>query len=436
MESYFYANIAISTLVLVLIKYGKGSNNANYYLTLAAIIAWFIPYSLIAQLIPDQVLAEPTIISLSKVNSIIVNDDVSKSIINIGVFVKWLLWSLLSVGILIFAKQMIQIISCQRRIMAEPSLAYSSELSDKHKVNIFSLNQDNSGFILGIFNPVVIISDKLLESQFLDLIIAHEKQHIKSYDNLRLFLLEFCGCVFWWNPWVLKLISVNRFLIEARCDEKASKTFGVHQYIKDLSSLLLLNHYRHHQRDINNVMCSVISSEKHNITRIKLLKESRKMTIRTKILYSVITLSTLTMMSWNTIATAINNDKHEAQQTEMKRLGALMNFDITVIDRTAINGMVRETSSNIVLWVDFDKKAEFMIHDKFKFNLNVKDLEELAFVEIELIEINKSAENTVATPRLAVNYSKEAMIEIDNPDISINAYAIKFTPLKTTNPEA
>ncbi|MBL4909734.1 MAG: hypothetical protein JKX78_06885 [Alteromonadaceae bacterium] len=68
MENYLYINTVISLIVLVIIKYGKGTSYANYYLSSLAIISWCIPYAYIASLLPKEMTTNPVIIAFSQIN--------------------------------------------------------------------------------------------------------------------------------------------------------------------------------------------------------------------------------------------------------------------------------------------------------------------------------------------------------------------------------
>ena len=69
MENYLYISAFISIVVLFFIHYGKGTSNANYYLSCLAIIAWFIPYNLLAELIPKEALRAPIILAFSEITT-------------------------------------------------------------------------------------------------------------------------------------------------------------------------------------------------------------------------------------------------------------------------------------------------------------------------------------------------------------------------------
>jgi len=431
MENYLYISTAISFIVLTLVKYGKGTSNANYYLSSLAIISWFIPYSYMAELTPKEILVGPVVIAFSQVSTASVLSNEQNIYFDIELWLKYGLWALISIGVLLLINRIIRFVKWNNQVKNDSSLSLMSGLSSKYQLPIYSLNKVSSGLLLGIFNPVIIISKLITDPKHIELIVAHEKQHLANNDNLRLMLLEVAECLFWWNPFVRKLINTNRFFIEARCDESASKEYGHNEYIEGLASLILL---KLHDKP-SNLVCTATSTNKNNIARIKLLKEKRKMTFRKKLIYTLIALTTVTTMSWNTLATAINSELIQQTKVEQKQLGALVEFDATIMKKNI--GNIEDTYQNkILLWVNFDKKATIKIGESFTVNFKAKDMGESVFLEYELIESILSNEKIVSKPKLTVDYGKEAIIEIDNPQVSDYAYLIKATPVKAPNPSS
>ena len=436
MENYFYISTAISLAVLVLIKYGKGTSNANYYLSSLAIISWFIPYPYIAELIPKEALIEPVVIAFSQITSANIVSNEQNIYFDIELWLKWGLWALMSIGLLLLINRVITFVKWNNQIKNDSSLTLISELSSKHKFPIYSANKVLSGLLLGIFNPIIIISKLITDPKHIELIIAHEKQHLVNKDNLRLMILEMVECLFWWNPLVRKLINTNRFFIEARCDESTSKKYGHNDYIEGLASLILL---KQHDKQ-SNLVCTATSNNKNNIARIKLLKENRKMTFRKKLVYTMIAFTAVTTMSWNTLATATSSEKAQHTKAAQKQLGVLVNFDALITSKR--NGNENDTyHSQMTLWVNFDEKASFKLGEQefpegFIINFTAKDLGDSTFLEYELIETMNLDEKIISKPRLTVDYGKEAIIEIDNSQVSQYAYLIKATPLKVQNPSS
>lgn len=452
MENYLYISSAISLVVLIFIKYGKATSNANYYLSSLAIISWFIPYPHIADLIPKEVLVEPVIIAMSQVSYANIVSHESSIYFDIELWLKWGLWAFMSIGIILMLNRVISFTKWKGLIKNDSSLTQRTELTSKHQVPIYSANKISSGLLLGIFNPIIIISKSITDPKHIELIIAHEKQHLESKDNLRLMLLEVVECLFWWNPLIRRLINANRFFIEAKCDERTSKKYGHYEYIEDLASLILFKQ----NETPSNLVCTATSNSKNNIARIKLLKEKREMSLRKKLTYLLIAFSTLTTISWNTLATATSNDKAQQAIADQKQLGVLVSFD-AIITNKLIENEEDTYRYQVTYWAEFNEKFTFNLGEfgldmgepnkkstfkmrgettpkGFIINITAKDLGDSAELEYELIESTQSTEKIVSRPRLKVNFGKEATINIDNPRVSKYEYLIKATPLKAQNP--
>jgi beta-lactamase regulating signal transducer with metallopeptidase domain len=431
MENYLYISTTISLIVLILLKYGKGTSTANYYLSSLAIVSWLIPYPYLAELIPKEALIEPVAFNFSTLTSdTIVN---SKQSINLAnkLWLKWGLWALFSIGVLLLVNRLKEALVWQNKIKKDPTLILNKELSAQYQLTIYSVDNISNGLLVGILSPVIIISKLITDPKHIALIITHEKQHLVNKDNIRLTLLEIVECLFWWNPLVRLLITMNRFLIEVRCDEKASKKYGRDDYIEDLASLILLNH----RNKPNNFVCTATSHNQNNITRIKLLKEKRIMTFRKKLTYAMIAFTTVTTMSWNTLATATSNEAVQQVSDQQEQLGALVDFDAMITNNKKGNS---ESTYHyqVTLWMNFDKKSTIKIGEDFTINFKANDLGESVFLEYELIESRESKEEIISKPKLTSTYGKEITIEINNPQVSEYAYLIKSTTLKATNPSS
>lgn len=427
MEIYLLINISISLLTLALLKFAQGSNQANYLLSSFAILAWFIPYPWLAQLIPEQALVNPTIISQSFVTLSSSLTTANSNMFDFAQLGYWLAIVSLVIGMALLIKQIAYLVKLKREILSDVSLKYLKELSEKNQVPVYSASNVPIGMLLGFRRPIVVIANSIKDVRQINLIVCHEKAHMERYDNYRLALLAMIECLFWWNPLVRKLVSKNRVFIEILCDERASKAYGIDDYVNDFAGLILQNN----QHNMLSLYSTATSSKSNNILRLKLLKENRVMTLNKKLTYVTTVFTALLAMTWNTIAIATNNT---SDSLTSENYGALVNFDVKVQDRSdSEQESIRETT--MAIWVDFDKQAEIKIGDKFAFNLKVSDQGELAGIDMEIIEISNDSEKVISKPRLKTAFKQAALIEIDNYTVSPHAYAIKLTPERALQPE-
>jgi hypothetical protein len=242
-------------------------------------------------------------------------------------------------------------------------------------------------------------------------------------------LLEIVECLFWWNPLVRKLISINRFFIEVRCDENTSKEYGYNNYINDLASLILLKDHN----EPSNLVCTATSNNKNNIHRIKLLQEKRRMTLSKKLTYTLTLCITLISMSWNTLATATHSEQTQQTEVEQNKLGVLVDFE-TIVEKKIIGNITETHKNKMLIWTNFAEKVTIKVSDNFSVNFTAEDMGESVSLSYELIEAKQTTTETIVEPKLTVDYGTEAIIEIDNPQLSEYAYLIKTTPSKSFHP--
>ncbi len=423
MEDYFFVSLCISIAVLILLKYSKLPNKFNYYLSNLAIVSWLIPYSFLAKLVPETALKQPLILAIYSTNSpqTVISHTQSNSVYDYYFLILFQL--LIAIGVLILVKNILHFYRWKKQIISDPSFNVSRHLSTRYSAPVYTSEHINNGLTLGLFNPVIVVSNAISTSKYIDLIIAHEKQHLACKDNLKLFILEVTECLFWWNPIVKKLVNYNRLFIEVNCDERASITYGIDNYTEKLADLILLNH-----QTITQPVPTVISTNKHNIYRVKRLKEKRKMTYKNKLICSLIIILSSALVSWNTLATATKDNNEVSQQ-----LGAFIEIDMLISNQ--LQGDEQDTYQNkISLWTNFDEQVSFKTNDELSINLKAIDLGESVRLEYELIELQKGHQTVVESPELLVTFGKEAVVEIRNPDISEYSYYISAITSKKLNP--
>jgi len=156
------------------------------------------------------------------------------------------------------------------------------------------------------------------------------------------------------------------------------------------------------------------------------------MTFKKKLAYAVMALTTTTVISWNTLATATNHQNSQANKTA-EQLGALVDFDIVITNKET-SELADAHHDQMTLWMHFNKQATFTIGDNFAVNIKIDDLGDTASLSYELIENTQNNEKIVSKPRLTTYYGKAALIEIDNPQVSQYAYSIKAITTKAKNP--
>lgn len=422
---YLMINTCITLLAMALLKFTHGSNNVNYSLTVFALSVWLLPYPVLAEILSSNNLVSPVILSQTFTTISQQQDNLNRYLIDYQQLCSIALFACFLIGFCIFATRLKNQLSRQAIIKSSKSFRYCSELSEQYKTSVYRADNVPSGMLMGIFTSKIVVANAISQPNQLALIINHEKTHQTRKDNLRLMLLTLMESLFWWNPLVKKLSAHTRFYIEALCDEQCAKHYGQTKYQHDFAELIL----RNHQSQNLAFNCTATSNKNNNIQRLKRLKEQREMTIKSKLAYTLTITTALLLMAWHTVALATPNKEHQPND-----LGALVNFELNVTDRTDTN-QPSIHSSKMAMWVNFDEKAAFKISDKFHFNFKVSERSDVADVEIEILEVTASGRKIVEKPKLSVAFNQQAKIEIDNYQLSENAYSISFVPSKAKKPE-
>ncbi len=76
-------------------------------------------------------------------------------------------------------------------------------------------------FSCGVFHPIIFIPSSMLALDLtqLDIIISHERQHVKGRDQLVKWLIAAAVCLNWYNPLVWLMWCLSSRDIELACDE-------------------------------------------------------------------------------------------------------------------------------------------------------------------------------------------------------------------------
>ncbi len=120
-----------------------------------------------------------------------------------------------------------------------------SYVNIKHRVKISMRLYDNvylcdnieSAFILGVIRPKIFVPSQLSEEE-LQCVVAHERAHLKSHDNIWKPFAFILLTVYWFNPlvWIAYIMFCRD--IELACDERVIRKMGV-EGIKEYSKALL-----------------------------------------------------------------------------------------------------------------------------------------------------------------------------------------------------
>ena len=96
-----------------------------------------------------------------------------------------------------------------------------SELKDAEPLhgNVYCSPKIATPAVYGIFRPRIILPEACRDSDDLELIVLHERQHIRRLDNLRRVLAFLTAALHWFNPAVWLYLKLYLTDAELACDE-------------------------------------------------------------------------------------------------------------------------------------------------------------------------------------------------------------------------
>lgn len=110
------------------------------------------------------------------------------------------------------------------------------------KERIYLSDKIQSPAVYGVFRPRIILPSAYKEEDLL-FVLLHEKEHIRSLDNLRRLIAFATTAVHWFNPLAWVFLRCYLSDLELSCDEKVLSTCGEEQ--KKGYALSLLKYAEH-----------------------------------------------------------------------------------------------------------------------------------------------------------------------------------------------
>lgn len=107
-----------------------------------------------------------------------------------------------------------------RQIAAEANTIRNGPVQSEIKIS----GSSKAAYALGFFNPVIILPQSMLEEEkeaVIELVIAHESEHLYRRDPEVSLLLSIICSLFWCLPWVCDLASRWRLASEINADQAA-----------------------------------------------------------------------------------------------------------------------------------------------------------------------------------------------------------------------
>lgn len=118
-----------------------------------------------------------------------------------------------------------------------------------HKQTHMAFTEDQIPYIVGFFQPIIFLPNRLLSDNELKYILMHEWQHFKSKDQWKKTAIKILSCLVWWNPFIHLLRFEIEQTLELSCDQKVLKQLATEEeqiayleVIKDFSNLKCKSH--------------------------------------------------------------------------------------------------------------------------------------------------------------------------------------------------
>lgn len=171
-------------------------------------------------------------------------------------------------------------IKCEDENLEETVKRLQKELRCRCKPKVVWTRADNKTFTLGVIKPIIFLQKNYADGE-LYWILKHEMTHITRKDLLIKMLLEFAGCLYWFNPFIYVLTKKLGFVCEASCDERVLKGCGDRE--RELYIRLLDENKDAYKLKVP--FCSALEDGNRDIDkRIRLLKKAVKITCKKKLL--------------------------------------------------------------------------------------------------------------------------------------------------------
>lgn len=90
-------------------------------------------------------------------------------------------------------------------------------------VKMYYSDIPSSPYSVGILKPGIVFSDLDLDVKTQQFIVAHELKHIRNFDNLKKYFIEFLVCIYWWFPLIYLFRKEVDSIIEINVDYQMVK---------------------------------------------------------------------------------------------------------------------------------------------------------------------------------------------------------------------
>lgn len=125
--------------------------------------------------------------------------------------------------------------------------------------DIYVCSAEKMAVVYGIFRQQILVSDDLPDD-VREYVLAHERQHMKSRDNLLKFLYTLIKYIYWFNPIIWIGTKYLNEIIELVCDDHTTAEYDSMQRYQYVKSMLYLSGYGTGTLSVNSGF-AVVKSE-------------------------------------------------------------------------------------------------------------------------------------------------------------------------------
>lgn len=140
----------------------------------------------------------------------------------------------------------------------------SNKLTSFGNYKIAFLDDVVSPFVLGLFNPTIILPKKGLSDKERQYIIAHESFHISSLDILIKYCYALLSIFYWWNPLIIFFKNHLSQIIELNADSHVIQELNDTEKIEYVETLIKISKNYSNSTKVNNNNATLAFSTKND----------------------------------------------------------------------------------------------------------------------------------------------------------------------------
>ncbi|MCX7545221.1 M56 family metallopeptidase [Marinicella gelatinilytica] len=404
MISYLFINLLISFWALAINRWMLIPERIKFPVLMLAMMSWLLPYHLIS-----------LHVELNTVNETIYTVHSLATYIETPESVRFWVPSMIQLGLLFMLCGVLMFVLDVMKLIHKHRWLVNKGQSTKYK-NVRLVDDLVGACVTGFWQPKIWINTKLFRQAERDIVLAHERQHLRNGDIYWLLIIGFVYRLFWFNPMVYWLNKRLREVIELRCDEACQKQSTNKRYQHHLAKIIL----EYQQTKPTALINEISQNNSFQIKRIQKLSQEKNMTKKHKF-YITVSLIIIALLSTASLA---NQDKLEKVQLADNEVVVDIIFEVT----EQFSGLSEASSTNKQMVVEVDDWQEVKL-DRYtiKFKISEPATEANQFM-IDTQILNRQ-NTTLYRPSILTEPNQKAGIKVSAETINEPAFGLNFTVL-------